>query len=546
MIERLSGVPRKYSLPVAVGLAAMLLGGAGETTDIAWHVDFGRDESVLTPPHVLILVGIAGIALAGALSLLLRGPHAEGALRVRGRDLPAGGAVVLLGSGLALAAFPLDGTWHELFGEDLTLWSPTHLLLLGGPTFAMLGALVLLRQGMALGSPRPVARAGQVLLAGVLLFALTDLASEFAFGVPQFRLLFHPLVVTLAAAFALVLARWLLGRYGALTALGVYLVLSAATLLLPLLDPGRTADRAPLLIAAALAVELVALRAWRSPLAFGAAAGLAVGTVGLAAEWALSQVWFPFPWTASLLPEAPLLAAAAGVAAGVLGARVAAAARRAAAAAEQPSWAAGRGATIAPALALAALVAIFGALLPRPALEARATLEPFATRDGTTQLRVALDPPDAARDADWFRVAVFHGGTTEQVDLREERPGVYVAERPFPAAGERDVMLRLARGGSLASVAVYSSGEAGDEEPAPLARRTAAFEAEHALPAVEGSRATLQKAGYVVVAAIFAGWLLALWRSLRLLEAGQRGPRRPPPSAPTPEPQRPPAGSPAA
>lgn len=527
MLERLSGVPRKYSLPVAVGLVGMLLGGAGETTDVAWHVDFGRDKSLLTPPHVLILAGITGVALAAVLSLLLRGPRAAGSVRVGGRDLPAGGAVALLGSALALGAFPLDGTWHELFGEDLTLWSPTHLLLLGGPTVATLGLLVLLCQGMALGRPRAAARAGQVLLAGVVLTALVDLSSEFAFGVPQFRLLLHPLAVTLAAAFTLVLARWLLGRYGALQVLAVYLVMFAATMLLPLLDPGRTPDRAPLLIVAAVVVELVALRAWRSPIAFGAAAGLGVGTAGLAAEWAWSQVWFPFPWTASLLPEAPLLAALVGLAAGVLGARVAAAARSGGLAAG-PVEPVPRHGTLAPALALAAIVVVLGVLLPRPRLDARATLAPFDTRGATTQLRVVLDPPDAARDADWFRVAVFHGGTTEQVGLREERPGVFVSERRFPAAGERDVVLRLARGGSLASVSVYSRGEEADEEPSPLAARTAAFEAEHALPPVEGARATLQKVGYGVVAAIAAGWLLVLWRALRILETRGRGPVAPP------------------
>ena len=526
MLEQHSGVPRKYSLPVVVGLLSMLLGGAGETTDIAWHVDFGRDESVLTPPHVLILLGIGGIALAGVLSLLLTGPRAPGSLHAAGRDLPAGGAVVLLGSGLALAAFPLDGTWHELFGEDLTLWSPTHLLLLGGPTVAMLGALVLLRQGMALGTPRPPARFGQIVLTGVLLFALTDLASEFAFGVPQFRLLFHPLVVTLAAAFALVLARWLLGRYAALQTAGVYLVLTGATLLLPLLDEGRTADRAPLLVIAAVVVELVALRPWRNALGFGAAAGLAVGTVGLAAEWAWSQAWMPFPWTPSLLPEAPLLAAVVGVAAGVLGARVAVAARSTE---EAGPWAGGghRAGALVPALALAALVVVMVALLGRPDLDVRATVEPFDTRDGATRVRVTLDPPDGARDADWFRVSVFHGGTTEHVEMREEGPGRYVSERAFPTAGGRDATLRLARDGSLVAMTVYSAGGEHGEQAVPLSARTEPFETEHALPAVEGSRATLQKIGYGVVAAVAAGWLLALWRALRLLERAGPGRRAP-------------------
>lgn len=522
-LERLTGVPSKYALPVALGIAAMLVGGTGETTDIAYHVDFGRDANLLTTPHVLILLGIGGIALAGALSVLLAGPRAAGSLRLAGRDLPAGGAVILLSSGLALAAFPLDGTWHELFGEDLTLWSPTHLLLLGGPTFSLLGMLLLLRQGAALGTPRPLARAGEVALAGLLLFALGQLVAEFAYGVPQFRLLYHPLVVTLAGSFALVLARVLLGRFGALKALAVYLPLAAAPLLIPLLDPGRTPARAPLFVAGALAVELVARPRWRSPLAFGAVAGLAVGTAGLAAEWAWSRVWMPFPWGASLLPEAPLLAAVVGTAAGVLAARVAAAAGGDVGAGSPRDVPRG----LAPAAGLALVVAL-AVLLARPALDARAALAPFDTRDGSTRLRVTLTPRDAAEGADWFRVSVFHGGSTAQVDLRRVAPGTYVTERAFPASGERTATLRLARGGALASLRVYAGGGEGDERPAPLARRSERFAAEHALPPVAGSRQALQKIGYAVLAAIAAAWLGLLGRAVRALERGGG----PPPSRP--------------
>lgn len=516
-LERVSGVPLKYSLPVAVGIGSLLVGGAGETTDIAYHVDFGRDKNILTAPHVLILLGIGGIAVAGLLSLLLRGPAAPGSIRVAGRTLPAGGAVILLCSGLALAAFPLDGTWHELFGEDLTLWSPTHLLLLGGPTLSILGMLVLLSQGLALGAPRPAARFALAALPGLLLFALADLASEFAFGVPQFRLLFHPLVVTFAGALALVLARSLLGRFGALKALAIYLVLAAVPLVGYAFEPERTLERGPLFLAAAIAVELVALRSWRSSLSFGAAAGLAVGTVGLAAEWAWSNVWMVFPWGAPLLPEAPLLAAALGTAAGVLGARVAAAANGRA-----PAPLAGRvSARLAGAGALAVLVIVLAFPLPRSGTEARATLVPFDVRDGTANVRVELDPPDAAANAEWFRVSVFHGGSTEQVDLRETGPGTYVSERSFPVGGERDASVRLARESSLAAVAVYSRGLEHGEEAAPLARRTERFETEHALPPVGGFKEDLQKVAYALVAAIAALWLFFVWRALRVLETAR-------------------------
>ena len=40
----------------------------------------------------------------------------------------------------ALAGFPLDDIWHRLFGQDVTLWGPTHLMLIGGASLATLAA----------------------------------------------------------------------------------------------------------------------------------------------------------------------------------------------------------------------------------------------------------------------------------------------------------------------------------------------------------------------------------------------------------------------
>ena len=40
---------------------------------------------------------------------------------------PVGG-ILMAGCGLyALTGFPLDDIWHRIFGQDVTLWGPTHL-----------------------------------------------------------------------------------------------------------------------------------------------------------------------------------------------------------------------------------------------------------------------------------------------------------------------------------------------------------------------------------------------------------------------------------
>ena len=48
----------------------------------------------------------------------------------------------------ALIGFPLDDVWHRLFGQDVTLWGPTHLMLIGGAGMSLVGMAVLLSEGM--------------------------------------------------------------------------------------------------------------------------------------------------------------------------------------------------------------------------------------------------------------------------------------------------------------------------------------------------------------------------------------------------------------
>ena len=49
--------------------------------------------------------------------------------------------------GFALIGFPLDDVWHRLFGQDVTLWGPTHLMLIGGASISLIGQGILLAEG---------------------------------------------------------------------------------------------------------------------------------------------------------------------------------------------------------------------------------------------------------------------------------------------------------------------------------------------------------------------------------------------------------------
>ena len=113
----------------------------------------------------------------------------------------------------------------------MTLWGPTHLMLIGGASLATLAAAILIAEGLRAATARPAASRPaasatfrQALLAGAFLVGLSTVQAEFDFSVPQFRLLYHPVLQMLAASIALVTARIWIGRGGALMTLGGYLI----------------------------------------------------------------------------------------------------------------------------------------------------------------------------------------------------------------------------------------------------------------------------------------------------------------------------------
>ena len=127
--------------------------------DISTHLDAGRDPGPFAnAAHYFILVGLFGVFFAGLLAVFLPtekpGPTA---LRLPGGlEAPLGGVLILVCSGIALTGFPLDDIWHRIFGQDVTLWGPTHLLLFGGASMSTLGGMILLWRARA-----PRARCGR-------------------------------------------------------------------------------------------------------------------------------------------------------------------------------------------------------------------------------------------------------------------------------------------------------------------------------------------------------------------------------------------------
>src|SRR5262245_295604 len=123
-------------------LAARLVGGWGVGWDIRWHLVIGRD-SFWIAPHVMTYAS-AVVACGISLGVLVaetwhaRG-GATGTVTIAGLRGTRGFHLVWWGMVIVILAAPVDDLWHRLFGLDVTLWSPPHLLGLAGSQVSHLG-----------------------------------------------------------------------------------------------------------------------------------------------------------------------------------------------------------------------------------------------------------------------------------------------------------------------------------------------------------------------------------------------------------------------
>ncbi len=519
--ERIVPVPGWAALPVLVTLGSLLIAAFGFFWDVGTHIDDGRDSGPFANvAHYPILIGLGGVALAGFLAAVL-GADARDRAAIAwapGWRIPLGGALLLLCGGLAMVGFPLDDVWHRLFGQDVTLWGPTHVLMIGGASLAPIAAWLLLVEGRcAVGRPGPgrlMLLAWEVQLAGAALIGLSTLQLEFGFGVPQFQLVFHPILIALAASIGLVAARLRLGRGGALAATGAYLIVMTPLVLIvgPLF--GHTFLHFPLYLAEGVLVELAGLvLVRRGPLAFGVGAGALVGTAGLAAEWAWSHVAMPLPWPSSLLPEAPLLALVAAVGGGLIGAHIGAALGSPRRPATLPR--------LVPAAALAAAVACLAIPMHTdagPPIRASVALD--GNRDVLATIR--LDPPSAADDAKWFHAMAWQGGGSRLVHLREIAPGTYRTTEPVPVHDDWKAMVRLHTGSAILALPIYMPGDPAipaREVPA-AAHFDRAFQVDHEVLRREerGASSWLTGAAYGVLGVVALAWLAAIGAAVTRFE----------------------------
>lgn len=162
-------------------LVSKVLGGWGVQWDIQWHVLIGRD-SFWIAPHLMTYAGV-GLTVAlswGVLaweSLLARRGRIgadDVTMRVLGLTGTRGFHLAAWGIALTVLAAPIDDLWHRLFGLDVTIWSPPHLLGIMGAAVNTVGCLLIATEVYTERGPRHLA----VVLFGAMLYGTLHLVVD--------------------------------------------------------------------------------------------------------------------------------------------------------------------------------------------------------------------------------------------------------------------------------------------------------------------------------------------------------------------------------
>lgn len=191
---------RAYSLrsvwTLRMVLGSLILLGAVITTvgtswDIQWHSFVGRDRTLI-PPHEMMLGGVLISGLVALIAVCVetawtrRNPQLEQyGTNFAGLFHSSLGAYIAGFAALdAAIAFPLDSYWHALYGIDVAIWAPFHIMILGGAALVPLGAAYMLISAARLAGSRgeqKVTRAcyvGMIIAFGTMMAVFTYLLSD--------------------------------------------------------------------------------------------------------------------------------------------------------------------------------------------------------------------------------------------------------------------------------------------------------------------------------------------------------------------------------
>jgi hypothetical protein len=301
-LRRPAAVSARTSLlvPLVLGIAGVVLGWVGSGWDVSWHRIIGRD-TFWTPPHDLMY---AGTALSGIAALVATGTAMAGRAP-RLRELALGPlhverplALVGIGSLVIVSAAPFDEYWHRTFGKDVDIWSPPHLAAVAGGLIVYVGWATAAGANVFGFAPRLRDALTAFFVAGVIAIGVFGMNFYYIMGWSR-EALFYPLVVCVAAPFALALAASLIpGRFAATAVALTYTGLALVTFQALRSFGWPPAAFPPLVVAGAVAIDLLRGRT-RNALVLGAAFALAF----VAFEGARLLLFPPPPLSAASLGD---------------------------------------------------------------------------------------------------------------------------------------------------------------------------------------------------------------------------------------------------
>ncbi|MFV8312252.1 hypothetical protein [Mycobacteroides chelonae] len=470
--------PPWVALQICLFVSTIVAALFGFIWDVSLHIGKGRDAGPLAnPAHYFILFGLFLLFIAGTLAIVL--PYdrpGSAAVRItRTWYAPVGGLLMAMCGLYALIGFPLDDIWHRIFGQDVTLWGPTHLMLIGGAGLSLVSVLILEYEGRrAIGfnadDDTNFVKFLRYLSFGGLFIGLSVFQIEYDFGVEQFRLVQQPMMIAAAAAFAAVCARTVMGRGAAIIGALLAIVLRAAVSLLagPIL--GGPTSWFALYLGPALVVELIALTPLiKRPILFGAIAGLGVATAGL---W-LESLWigavYRYPWPLSMWPEALAMSVPAAIAMGVCGALLG----MVLTGQKLPKRSVSITAVVLTVLVLGAVVANgLRTEVPEHAT-ATITLNDLSNDGGKRMVSadVVINPRDLiSDDPEWVTILSWQGGLANDHGLAIDRlqkigEGHYRSTQPIPVYGSWKTLLRVQDGTTMTGVPIFLPADPGIGAP---------------------------------------------------------------------------------
>ncbi len=461
-----SGAPGWVAIPAVFVGTSLIVALLGFLWDVSLHAGQGRDAGPLAnPAHYLILYGLFALFVAGMSAVVYpRDGEKPGIASVRitrNWYAPVSGLMIASCGLYALIGFPLDDVWHRMFGQDVTLWGPTHLMLIGGAGLATGGIILLHREGeygrnkAGTTSPEWLRTITYSIIFGALIIGLSVFQAEFDFGVAQFRMVFQPMLIALAGALSLVAARLFVGRGAAIGAAVFFLLIRGIVSFVVTDVMGEAHHVFPLYLGSAILIELLGLTSLKDkPLAFGAVGGLLIGTIGSVIELAWVGLVFQFPWEPGMWLEGLLMTVPVAIASGVCGALFALGLKG-----NLPSRNTCRAIMVGAVLIAAAATA--NGLYATVPKNASATMAlDTTTVEGQQQVTatVTVQPADlVGKHPTWVQITAWQGGGEGVVTDRLKRTGdnTWQSTKAVPVGGSWKTLLRLQDGRTLAAVPIF-------------------------------------------------------------------------------------------